>query len=306
MDADIDGVACGLAYAAFLQAKHTESEYAAGFEGTPHPEARFIAEALGLTIPALAPDQQFEAFILVDASEPHGLPPHVETDKVTEIIDHRMFADFSAFPKARFRIEPIGAAATQIAEFYYFDDSVTLSPEMAALLLCGICSNTVNFKADTTTFRDERMHDWLVSIAGEQYSDLPTKMYDYKSQYALDYLDEVLRLDAKDAIKQFALDEPIVCYQIETNQADALLARENETIDLMQSLYPGRAYQLLLIQDAHEAKTYALSAQTAVRDVLQRTRIPFEATESEYCLVAPHIVMRKSVLQAAKEATKTT
>lgn len=306
IEPDLDGVSCAIAYALFLQTHDLANEYVAAFQGEPHSEARFVLENTGLAAKQIAPDDHFDHFILVDASEPYGLPETVRNEDVSEVIDHRMFADWAAFPDARFRVEPVGAAATQIAEFYYFDRSVSLSPAVATLLLCGIVSNTVNFKADTTTFRDERMQRWLQEAGGGNYAGLPQRMYDYKSRYALDHLAEVLKSDAKDSVTQFALPASLVAFQIETSQASALLARESEMITIMQRLFPERQYQLLMLQDAAEGTTYLISAQPEVLAVLKRSKLTLEDTTSPHVVCVPHIVMRKSVIQAAKEAAART
>jgi manganese-dependent inorganic pyrophosphatase len=294
---DTDAVSCMLAYASYQQTRDSSKTYVAAAGGGLHVEPRFVCEQLGLEVRILGDNDKFDEFILVDASEPKGLPQIVRPDGVIEVIDHRLFADYRAFPNARFRIEPVGAAATQVAELFYFDMPTRLQPEHAALLLCGIHSNTVNFQADTTTFRDQRMRNWLQEKLLPEHKDLPRSMYDYKSAYVLENLEEVLRDDAKDDC-DFGLDEPVVVFQIETAKAEELLSREQDMLEAMGTLFPDNKHKVLVIQDAGRGQTLIISDSDSANIVLTRTRLPIKSTGLPRRLVIPHIVMRKSIQQA--------
>ena len=118
---DLDGVACAIAYAEYLGQKQPDTRYIAKFFNKPQIEPAFIASELDLLVEVVNEGEisKYDNFILVDMSEPKGLPELLELDKVLEVIDHRMFPDYRAFPNAKFRVEPVGAAATQVAEFFF-------------------------------------------------------------------------------------------------------------------------------------------------------------------------------------------
>jgi manganese-dependent inorganic pyrophosphatase len=294
---DMDAVSCAITYAAYLQAKDPSKMYQAKFDGGVHMEPGFVCEQLGFDADILDKNDKFDAYILVDASELKGLPKIICANDVVEVIDHRLFAEYESFPNAKFRVEPVGAAATQIAEFFYFDTAVPLSSTHAALLLCGICSNTINFQSDTTTFRDQRIRTWLYQQLSPQLQMLPQRMYDFKSNYALNHVQEVLRDDAKDNC-DFGLEEAVVIFQIETLQTAELIQRQEELLTHMHALFPQRKHLLLLIQDAKNGRTIMITDSKSVVTILQKTHLPIEDTESKQRLELPQIVMRKSVYQA--------
>jgi inorganic pyrophosphatase/exopolyphosphatase len=135
---DIDAWACALAYADYLNQKTKTQDYVAKFEAKGHLSGQFVADYLGLPYDILQQGDVFEQLILVDASERTGLPKMLDPEKVVEVIDHRMYPHYDYFPKSRFRVEPVGAAATLIAEFFYFDPEVTLDSKLASALLCAM------------------------------------------------------------------------------------------------------------------------------------------------------------------------
>ncbi len=300
---DTDGVSSALAYQSYLAAKDLSNDYIAAFEGGLHVEPRFVCDQLKLGVKILNGKTRFDEFILLDASERAGLPKQLRLNDVTEVIDHRMFSDFAAFPRAKFRVEPVGAAATLIAEFFYFDRSINLSTELAALLLCGIYSNTVIFQSDTSTARDLRMRDWLTSMLPKKYSDLPHRMYEFKSRYTLDNIEEVLKDDAKDNCVQFRFEEPAVIFQIETALVEPLLEQEARLLTNMGKLFPDRKYKLLIIQDAKNTQTFLLSDSEKVHAALKGAKLDLQDTSSPLLKQLPNIVMRKSVMKAINEST---
>ena len=144
------------------------------------------------------------------------------------MIDHRMFADYALFPNAKFRIEPVGAAATQIAEFFYFNKNVSISPAVAQLLLCAIYSNTINFQANVTTFRDHRMKHRLETLVEDK--ELYREMFHYKTKYILDHLEEVMYSEDK------TVDDNLKLFQLELYDVAKLLERKGELLQYMDAL----------------------------------------------------------------------
>jgi manganese-dependent inorganic pyrophosphatase len=299
--ADLDGVACGIAYQSFLSQKDPANQYFVKFHAEKQVEVDFVLGELGLKTELIDDNESFDGFILVDMCETLGLPEVVKLDKVIELIDHRLYPDYQSFPNAKWRIEPVGAAATQIAEFFYFDESIELTSTNAALLLCAIYSNTINFKSDTTTFRDLRMKNWLESKLEAKDKDLPERMYDYKTKFAIEHLEEIMRLDMHDDGNTFGGDIVDVIYQIETGNADELINRKDEIFGLFKKIKPEREYQLLIIQDATNGKTFILSDREGVKNALNQTNLNGKLTDNVYAIEG--IRMRKSVKKALLERT---
>jgi len=148
---DLDGVACAIAYAEFLSANRHDAS--AWIPGRPDAEARFVLGRVGWSS---VPPSSFEGcrFVLVDASDVAGLAEAVSPSLVMEVIDHRMHHRApELFPQARIQIEPVGAAATLVAE-RFFSAALEPSARAALLLQAAIQSNTQRLRGSVTTERD--------------------------------------------------------------------------------------------------------------------------------------------------------
>lgn len=156
---DLDGYACAVAYAEFLQ--KTGKIATPGIFGMPDEEVGFLIKNFDLAIPQGENNPiYYDNIVLVDASIISGLDRRIDPLKVKEVIDHREVNDSQMFTKADIQIERVGAAATLIAEKFY-SKLLPISALSQILLYFAIISNTLNFKANTTTERDVKMANWL-------------------------------------------------------------------------------------------------------------------------------------------------
>ena len=163
VDPDLDGTACAVAYAEFLNSQNIDAT--AGIIGEMHDEAKYIFNRFQFTKPEqIANDENFQEVVLVDASDTNGLEGDIDVNKVIEIIDHRKINDANLFPNAKVQIEMVGAAATLVAE-KFFENKIAISKMSATLLYGAIISNTLNFQATVTTDRDIKMASWLKEVA---------------------------------------------------------------------------------------------------------------------------------------------
>lgn len=178
---DLDGVACTYAYTEFLYA--TCKDVVGAISGSPHIEAQFVLDKFN--IPSLENAEKIinniEQIILVDTSDIKSLSDQIQSHKVIEIIDHRKVNEANKFPNAKIQIDLVGAASTLIAEKFY-NSQVRISPESAALLFSAIISNTINFKANTTTPRDRKMANWLKTKFSFP-KNYVKEMFTYKSKF---------------------------------------------------------------------------------------------------------------------------
>jgi inorganic pyrophosphatase/exopolyphosphatase len=158
IDPDLDGFACSIAYAEFLN--HIEKSATPKFFGEPNIEARYLMQKFGFKYPEDVDVADFNKFILVDSSELRDLDKAITPENVIEVIDHRKVNDAAHFKNAKIQIELVGSAATLIAEKFY-NAKIDISISAATLLYGAIVSNTLNFRAKITTDRDRRMAEWL-------------------------------------------------------------------------------------------------------------------------------------------------
>ena len=162
-DPDTDGFACALAYAEFFN--RIGKPAVAKLFGRLHRESLYVLKSLRHKhINKPVSEFSRRKIILVDASETKGLDPSVVTKQVVGIIDHRSANEAGKFINAEIQIEPVGAAATLIAEKFH-KTRQPISRLAAGLLYAGIISNTLNLKARVTTSRDRKMANWLFAQA---------------------------------------------------------------------------------------------------------------------------------------------
>ena len=163
---DIDAYAGCVAYAELLNLQGHEAVAfsSAAINESVTETIRSWSAPLSTTY---APTEE-DTFVLVDVCEPEYLDHVVVIDRVEEVIDHHVGQE--AFWEQRIgskaTIEFIGAACTQVYEKWVtagrFDEMSELS---ARLLICGILDNTLNFKAQITTDRDQAAYDHLLTKA---------------------------------------------------------------------------------------------------------------------------------------------
>ncbi len=154
---DLDGYACSVAYAEFLNKTGTPA--VVRIFGTPHIEVQHLVEKFGFHFEE-DNNASLEKVVLTDASELRDLDKFIKPENIVEIIDHRKFNDADAFKNAKIQIELVGSAATLIAEKFHANN-VEISVPTATMLYGAIVSNTLNFRAKVTTDRDRLMADWL-------------------------------------------------------------------------------------------------------------------------------------------------
>lgn len=252
---DLDGVACAIAYSEFLSQKGIPCKTL--FADRINFEAKFVTDQLEIDAPIYTNEiiNSDDKFIMVDFSQKFGLPEFIQPQNITEVIDHRESPAYETYPNAKWRVESVGAAATLIAEFYHFDKDTVIKPEVASLLLCAIYSNTVNFKSSNTTYRDHKMKTWLESICSD--TNLPQKMFEFKSNYIVENLEKVLEEEIK--IFENREAKKIIIYQLELSNPEKILNNAIEFSNRLRRLTPQAELFYLLIQDESKGVTSILS-----------------------------------------------
>ncbi|MEI6462955.1 MAG: DHH family phosphoesterase [bacterium] len=287
---DLDGVACAVCLTHFLNEIPDGHQYFFGFSEGISEEAKFVMERLQIEYEILDKKKdKFDRFYLVDFSEKKGLPEFIDSEKVIRVIDHRAFPDYEAFPNAQYQIELVGAAATLIAEKYYFGQK-NIPIDLANLLLCAIYSNTVNFKATVTTERDRRIQRWLEAMVGG--NGLAMEMFEYKTKQALDNLEKAMEDEKKDFLFE---KKPAVLYQLELVRGESIL-KEEKYMKIIKSILKSQKteYSALIVQDITEGKTYIYSTN---KDFYSLIDNKFEGNLSpDGYYTIPEVTMRKVIL----------
>jgi len=105
------------------------------------------------------------ALILVDHNELSQSVPGAEDLEILEVIDHHKLGNQPTSTPILFISSPVGSTCT-IVSSQYDEYGITPPPEIAALLLAGILSDTVILKSPTTTRRDRDAVERLAALAG--------------------------------------------------------------------------------------------------------------------------------------------
>ncbi|HVO41049.1 MAG TPA: DHH family phosphoesterase, partial [Aggregatilineales bacterium] len=103
--------------------------------------------------------------VMVDHNEPGQAVPGLEDADLIEVLDHHRLGNIPTTMPIRFHVDPVGSCSTLVAE-RGFEAQGTVPDKIAALLLCGILSDTLIFRSPTTTPRDQAAGQRLAVMAG--------------------------------------------------------------------------------------------------------------------------------------------
>lgn len=277
---DLDGLACAVAYAELLQRRGLAAR--SWIAASPDPEALHVAERLAVDIDSAAPAPDSH-IVLVDASDLRGLPESVDAQRVVEVIDHRLHHRAAElFPNATLCIEPVGAAATLIAERFWSCD-LTPSDTAARLLQSAIFSNTQALRGSITTARDRAAVTALRAVAALA-EDFVAQQFAARGRAILADLTGAIAAERKDFDHP---DGPYILSQLELPGARHHLT---DTAPLIAALGP-RA--MLNLVDVEVAESWLLVPDAGLRAwVTERAGLHFQ----ENCAHCPGILLRKQLV----------
>jgi manganese-dependent inorganic pyrophosphatase len=108
--------------------------------------------------------------ILMDHNEPGQAVPGAELVEIAEVIDHHKLGNGHSNSPISFITSPVGSTCTLVARRYR-EHNISPEPQIAALLLAGILSDTVILKSPTTTDADVQTVAWLEECSGLSAAD---------------------------------------------------------------------------------------------------------------------------------------
>lgn len=132
--------------------------------GEINSETRYVLERFSLHEPELLTDAAGRHVILVDHNEIAQALPGIQNATIEEVWEHHRIGDLDIPRPIMFHCEPVGAAATLIAEQYFFHQIVP-SPAIAAGLLAAVLSDTLIFSSPTCSEKDRQIAQQLAKIA---------------------------------------------------------------------------------------------------------------------------------------------
>jgi manganese-dependent inorganic pyrophosphatase len=137
------------------------------------------------------------ALILVDHNELSQAIPGAEAVEILEVIDHHKLGNPPTNQPITFMVAPVGSTCTIVATLYR-ERGIHPEPDIAALLLAGIMTDTVILKSPTTTARDREIVAWLEPLAGFDHVGFGQDIFASCSGFsAHNTLEEAVRADFK-------------------------------------------------------------------------------------------------------------
>ena len=139
--------------------------------GPLNKESKFALEYFGVQPPKLITKaSEADEVILVDHNNPGQSAKDIKQAKVVKIIDHHGIAGFSSPEPIYILTEPVGCCCTVLYKLYK-DNDISITKEIAGLMLSAIISDTVLLRSQTTTQRDIKAANKLAKIAGVNLED---------------------------------------------------------------------------------------------------------------------------------------
>lgn len=181
--------------------------------------------------------------IILDHSEISQSADGIKEASIIEVIDHHHLGDLQTSEPILVISKPLGSTSTIIAERFH-EFKVDIPKDIAGILLGAILSDTVLLKSPTATQKDREMVEYLSEIAGINWVEFGTKMYDECSDVSSISINDLLNSDFK--VYKFS-DIKIGIGQIETTNSRSALKREKEIFDEMNKKLKDKDFGLIVL-----------------------------------------------------------
>ena len=237
--------------------------------------------------------------ILVDHNEPQQAVEGIEHYVIQEIIDHHRVSTFSTKTPITFINKPVGSTATIIANLYR-ENRVSIPKDMAALLLCGILSDTLILKSGTTTDYDIQTAEYLSSITELDIASLGNDIILSGSHIGGRSAADVIHQDMKDYTEG---KQKFTVSQIEVDSTDEILTRKKEFLDELEMLRrgSGNLFNALLVTDI----TKLSSIMFVAADEKFTRKLNFPKRESHIYYLKDVVSRKKQLIPLLSELVDT-
>ncbi len=135
--------------------------------------------------------------ILLDHNEASQAVEGIGEAEIVEIIDHHRLGTITTLKPIRFLNDPVGSTSTIIAQ-KFIESGQPPEKAVAAVLLCGILSDTLALRMSTTTDRDRQAVNYLAEIVGEDPVQLGIDLLEQGMDLSGASLPEILARDTKE------------------------------------------------------------------------------------------------------------
>lgn len=191
---DTDSLCSALAYSEYKKALGIEAK--ACRLGSVNDETNFVLNYLNMEAPTLISDVEDKDVILVDHNEFNQSCDGIEKANVLEVIDHHRVNNFNTSEPIFMNVRPYGCTSTIIFEMFKLEE-ITITKEVATLLVSAIISDTLLFKSPTCTKKDILAAKELAKIAEISFADYGMDLLKAGTNLAKYTMNELLNIDAK-------------------------------------------------------------------------------------------------------------
>lgn len=265
--ADIDAVACVIAYAELLRLEGRTAE--AYFPGALNNSVTDTIRAWGLEYRIL-PSTSDAEYVVMDVSEPQHIAHAATAGTITEVYDHH--SGFETYWEERLgersHIELIGACATLIwEEFEKRGKAKEVSVTSVRLLAVAILSNTLNFGAVITDERDRRAFETLWKQGGLPDSWIP----EYFAEQEVAVANNVTQAITDDT-KVFTITNvafPFTVGQLELWEGNGFLKRESAAVKAALETF-GHPHWIMSIPSLSEGRNHFYCEHPELKAVFER------------------------------------
>ncbi|TXH07155.1 MAG: hypothetical protein E6R05_00725 [Candidatus Moraniibacteriota bacterium] len=265
--ADIDAVACVIAYVELLRLEGQTAE--ALLPGALNNSVSPSVRAWGLEY-YTEPSRSDAEFVVMDVSDPKHIAVAATRGAIVEVFDHH--PGFETYWQERIgkrsHIELIGACATLIwEEFEKRGKADDISVLSSRLLAVAILSNTLNFGAVITHERDRRAFETLW-----KRSDLPdTWIAEYFAEQEAAVANNVVQAIIDDT-KIFTLSNvsfPFTIGQLELWDGGSFLKREHAVVKSALETF-GHQHWIMSVPSLFERRNHFYAEHPEVKELFAR------------------------------------
>ncbi|MDB1123631.1 manganese-dependent inorganic pyrophosphatase [Vibrio algarum] len=159
---DSDSICSALVATELLKARGLEARPVR--QGELNRETQYILEQAGVEAPEMCTSVAGEKVWLVDYTDVSQAPDDINEAEIVGIVDHHRLGDVMTINPLEAWIWPVGCTCTILFNLLKMEE-VTITREMATLMMSAILSDTVGFASPTCTQKDKDAVEALAKYA---------------------------------------------------------------------------------------------------------------------------------------------
>lgn len=296
---DVDATVSALAMAEYLRQKGYP-EATAVVADPINPETEFVFKKFNQTPPPVISATDItpeDTLTLLDHNEEDQRLPGINPDQIIGIVDHHK-ANLNLNHPITITIKPIGSTST-IVYSKFISHQLTISANLAKLLLCAVLSDTVGLKSPTTTDKDRACVEDLQKKSGiTDIAGLTLEIFKAKSNISTLTPEQIVKND----YKVFDFAQKTFIGQLETVEQTAVLDRKAELLAAMQQVKQAEGVDLLFLTltDILQVNSKLLILGAAEQEVAQKA---FGGTVVDNVLdIGPKLSRKKEIAPPIEQA----